>query len=226
MSSHGQKQQKKLAKKKAKREGKRHVVAQRATTGIESLLRHAGEWPIVEAMVPKTLWQRGMGQLVIARQMPDGAIAFAVFLVDTYCLGVKDAFCDIRSRYAYREFIDQMEQVGLLEPVRPESFAKLITEAVAYAQAIGLPPHADYGTARLLLAGIDPSLSTDQYEFGQDGKPFYIQGPYDSPARSKLIAQKLGVVGGEFVLVREHLEDLEELGDLDDGHATFERVES
>ena len=201
MSSHGQKQQKKLAKKKAKRVGKQHVLAERAGTGIESLLRHAGEWPIVEAMVPDTLWENGIGQLVIARQMPDGGIAFAVFLVDTYCMGVKNAFCNILSRYQYREFVDQVERGGLLEPVSPESFAKLVIESVAYAQAIGLRPHPDYEAAHLLLAGIEPSLSTEQYEFGKDGKPFYIQGPHDSPAMIANLTARMATVGGHFVRV-------------------------
>lgn len=201
MSSHGQKQQKKLAKKKAKRVGKRHVLAQRASSGIESLLRQAGEWPIIEAMVPTELWENGIGQLVIARQMPDGGIAFAVFLVDTYCLGVKNAFCSILSRYQYREFVDQVERNGLLEPVSPESFAKLVAESVAYAKNIGLQPHPDYEDARLLLAGIDPTLSTEQYEFGKDGKPFYIQGPHDSPAMIANLTARMAAVGGHFMRV-------------------------
>jgi len=207
MSSHGQKQQKKLAKKKAKRVGKRHLLAERASTGIESLLRHAGEWPIVEAMVPEDLWQNGIGQLVISRQMPDGRIAFAVFLVDTYCLGVKNAFCNILSRSDYREFVDQVERGGLLEPVSPESFAKLVFESIAYARAIGVSPHPDYEDARLLLTGIDPSQSLEQFEFGKDGKPFYIQGPHDSPAMLARLARQMSIAGGVAASVREGIPD-------------------
>ena len=117
MSKHGSRQQKKLAKKKAKRTEKRAVLAQRAEAGIQSLLRHAGDWPILETTVPTNMWDEGMGQAIIARQMPDGRIAFAVFLVDTYCLGVKNAFCDIRTPFQYREFVDQIDSVGRQEPV-------------------------------------------------------------------------------------------------------------
>jgi hypothetical protein len=207
MSGHGRREQKKLAKKKAKRTGKRGFLARRASTGIAALLHHAGEWPVVEAMVPEGLWDQGLGQLVIARQMPDGGIAFAVFLVDTYCLGVKDAFCNILSRFEYRDFVDKLERVGRLEPVSPESFAKLVTEAVAYARTFGLQPHQDYEDARLLLAGIDPSLSTERFAFGKDGKPFYIQGPHDSPAMMANIAARMKAVGGSFVQVAGGIPD-------------------
>jgi hypothetical protein len=139
--------------------------------------------------------------------MPDGGIAFAVFLVDTYCLGVKDAFFNILSRFQYREFVDQMERVGRLEPVSPESFAKLVTESVAYAGALGIQPHPDYENARLLLTGIDPSLSNEQFRFGKDGRPFYIQGPNDSPAMMARIAAQMKTAGGAFVHVAGETSD-------------------
>jgi hypothetical protein len=167
-------------------------------------------------MVPDGLWEQGLGQLVIARQMPDGGVAFALFLVDTYCLGVKDAFWDIRSRFEYRDFVDKLERVGRLEPVSPESFAKLVTEAVAYASALGLQPHPDYEEARLLLAGIDSSLSNEQFKFGKDGKPFYIQGPHDSPARMAQIAARMKAVGGAYVHVSGGIQDDDDVNDEDD----------
>ncbi len=201
MSKHGSRQQKKLAKKKAKRTEKRAVLAQRAEAGIQSLLRHAGDWPILETTVPTNMWDEGMGQAIIARQMPDGRIAFAVFLVDTYCLGVKNAFCDIRTPFQYREFVDQIDSVGRQEPVNAESFAKLIHESVTFARAIGFEPHPDYQVARLLLVGIDPSLSTDRFEFGKDGKPFYVQGPNDSPGKAAAIMAKVKAAGGQSMIV-------------------------
>src|SRR5437899_367062 len=120
MSGHGNRQQKKLAKKKAKRADKMAISARRATSGIGSLFRHAGEWPILETMLPANLWDQGMGQPIIARQMPDGRIAFAVFLLDTYCLGVKDAMYNVLTPFQYREFFDKLESVGQQEPVSPE----------------------------------------------------------------------------------------------------------
>lgn len=225
MPRHGNRQQKKLAKKKAKRADKRSFLARRAHSGIELILRQAGEWPILEAMIPSNLWDQGMGQPIIARQMPDGRIAFAVFLLDTYCLGVKDAFYNILTPFQYRDFFDKLESVGSQEPISPESFAKLIDESVMYARSIGFEPHPDYNIARLLLAGIDPSLSSEQFEFGKDGKPFYVQGPNDSPGKATAIMAKVQAMGGHYMMVLDELPEGYEIvedeveaidGDVDD----------
>ena len=48
MSGHGRRQQKKLAKKKAKRAEKRATLAQQSNLGLASIFRLAAEWPVVE----------------------------------------------------------------------------------------------------------------------------------------------------------------------------------
>jgi hypothetical protein len=201
MSQHGRRAQKKLAKKKAKRAGKRAHVVRGEDAWVEAVLRSAGEWPIVEALVPDNLWAEGIGNLVIARRMPDGRLAVANFLVDTYCLGVKDAFCEVMSPVGYQVLLGEVNRVGRMKPVPPERFAKLVLDAVEYARQIGFFPHPDYNVARLLLAGIDASAWTETFEFGKDGKPFYVQGPNDSNAKAATIAARVKAAGGEYVLV-------------------------
>src|SRR4051812_1679978 len=105
MSQHGRREQKKLAKKKARRAGRRAPASRRAEAWMESLLHSAGEWPIVEALVPDNLWAEGIGNLVIARRMPDGRFAVATFLVDTFCLGVKNAYCDVMTAIRYQAML-------------------------------------------------------------------------------------------------------------------------
>ena len=39
----------------------------------------------------------GIGEVLVSRRLNNGNVAFSVFLVDMYCLGVKDAFADIRA---------------------------------------------------------------------------------------------------------------------------------
>ena len=201
MSQHGSREQKKLAKKKAKRNERRSVAPRRPDAWLEAAFRSAAEWPVLEALVPVNLWVEGMGALVIARQMPDGRVAFANFLVDTYCLGVKNAAYKIASPIEYRAMKAELNRVGRQRPVAPEMFAKLIADAVEYARAIGFEPHPDFDPAQLLLAGIDTSACTDRFEFGKVGKPFYVQGPHDSPARASAIAAKVQAAGGHFAIV-------------------------
>lgn len=200
MPQHGNRAQKKLVKKKAKRAERKVYLAQRATDWTTSVLKLATEWPVVEALIPSDLWDQGIGALIISRRMPDGRIALANFLVDTYCLGVKDAYYDLVTPIRYRTIVAKANHVGPLRPAAPELFAKLVTDAVAYARDLGFAPHSDYEEARLLLAGIDTSRCTELFEFGKDGKPLYIQGPNESLGRAMRIVDRVRAAGGHYVL--------------------------
>ena len=43
----------------------------------------------------------------------------------------------------------------------------------------------------LLFGDVDPAASEARFEFGKDGKPFFIAGPRDTPARCKQILTTL-----------------------------------
>ena len=200
MSKSEARKQKQMAKKKAKRDEKRLHLAKQHSDNPVIRLAGAESWPIVAALVPEQLWEHGIGQLVFARRRPDGRIACAIFLVDTYCLGVKNAFWRIMSEWEYDKMVRQVSSKGTLKTVAPETLAKIVLESVAYAQSFGLPAHPDFRHARMLLAGIDAAKCTDIFHFGKDGKPFYINGPNDSPEKIKVIIQRLEASGGKFIV--------------------------
>ena len=74
---------------------------------------------------------------------------------------------------------------------------KLIAEAVDYAQELGFPPHRDYKNSKGLLNGIDLKACPVTYRYGKDNKPFYIQGPHETPPQVKKIVKKLHSKCGE-----------------------------
>lgn len=202
MGQHGSRQQKRLAKQKAKRTEKRTQLARGTSNDPSIRLRSVPEWSIVDTLVPTDLWERGMGQVIISRRTPDGNIACAVFLLDTWCLGVKNAMWKILSPAGYAEIVEKIDAVSSLIQVSPEYLSKLVHCAADYAQALGFAPHPDFRHARLLLEGIDPSQCPDIFEFGKDGQPFYFQGPHDSPDKVRRIMQQLNSpdVGGHFLI--------------------------
>jgi hypothetical protein len=203
MSKNEARRQKQLAKKKAKRDEKRTQMARQSSDNPLIRLAEAESWPIVDALVPETLWSRGIGQLILTRRLPDGRLALGNFLVDVFCLGVKNAYWKIISEWDFDSLRRRLAEMGPLYAATPEQFAKLVLGAVDYAQAIGFPPHPDFRHAKLLLAGIDPSKCTDTFTFGKDGKPFYINGPHDSPEKIKIIMHKIRLAGGESMVIAE-----------------------
>jgi hypothetical protein len=200
MASSEARRQKQLAKKKAKREEKRSQLIRQSSDNPIIRLAAAASWPVMDALVPDDLWKQGIGTLVLSRRCPDGRVAFAGYLVDTYCLGAKNAYWKIAPESEYRNHLQKVRRVSRMVSVAPEYFAKVVNDAVEYAKSFGFPPHQDYGHARMLLEGIDASACSDTFEFGKDGKPFFINGPFDSEEKIKVIMQRVQQAGGNFLV--------------------------
>ena len=96
----------------------------------------------------------------------------------------------------------------------------MIGDVVDFSRKLGFSPHSDYGDASSVLAGIDRSLCNETFLFGKEGKPFYIAGPRDTPARSQQICSQLAAVCGEgnyhfMVPVLHPGEDLDDFEEID-----------
>ncbi len=142
-----------------------------------------GRAPLRDVFISPTIFEQGIGSVVISRDLPAGAIGVGVFLLDVYCLGVKNAFFSIRPGiFQYEDFIEMIRYNQDLEPAEPARGRKLVEDAVEYARGLGFEPQRDYREAAMVLGDIDPSLCREEFTFGQDGKPVYISGPRDSQA--------------------------------------------
>jgi hypothetical protein len=82
--------------------------------------------------------------------------------------------------------------------------------AVEYARLLGFEPHRDFGRVRGLLG---PWRGPSAITFGRDGKPYYVNGPYEDPERVLATLERTVGCGGFHYTV-----SLDELGGLDDGY--------
>ncbi|HKY03690.1 MAG TPA: hypothetical protein VJQ56_02305, partial [Blastocatellia bacterium] len=113
------------------------------------------------------------------------------FLLDVFCLGVKNAFFRIMSEWEYETTLRSLKRQEDFEIMSAECVRKLVEDAVDYAKDLGFSPHSDYLLAGKIFGDIDKSACQMSFAFGQDGKPTYISGPYDSPAKSRRIINTL-----------------------------------
>ena len=188
------KRQKKLAKRKAQRKekAKKLTVQQQQQLAYESnRFAIAARYPLHQCLSNIAVFAGGMGTVVVSRTAPNGDIVMGVFLLDTFCLGVKSAFARVLLPHEYDEMIAQMRQGEMLQAVEASYARKLVEEAVAYAATLGFKPDPDYHTAKEIFGDIDASACTDQFTFGKDGKPFYMSGPLDSPLKRRQIVATL-----------------------------------
>jgi len=203
-----QKQRKKAqkaAKHKSKKAEHKKQLAIRGT-GVSIGLRGAFQAPISQCWEPSQLFHRnsGIGAVVITRKTEHHKILIGVFLLDVFCLGVKDAYVKLLSAEEFRQHLQQIQIPNKLKLTSPERARKLIEGAEAYARSIGFEPHKDYHTAKKIFGEIDAAACPDTFEFGSDGKPLYFAGPYDDRKfRERVIntlTEKLGPDGFHFVM--------------------------
>jgi hypothetical protein len=198
--SHGARQQKRITKQKAKRSARRSTLFRRTSSDPAIRLQGAEKWPIVQALAAAELWQEGIGSLAIARREPGGQLIVGVFLVDVFCLGVKNTVWRAGTQQDYDNLLEQMGQSQTMSAITPACLAKIIRGAVEYAESFGFPPHPDFRHASALLDGIDPSTCPHEFKFGKDGRPFYINGPNESAAQAAAIVQRIHAAGGHFIV--------------------------
>lgn len=185
--------QRKRDKKNAKRRGARPAGSVTTPPGRARQWQLAAAEPIHEVLVSANLFETGMGALCIARRIPDGRIAVATFLLDTYCLGVKNAMNGILDESAYEDLVNKLmaSTQSVARVVEPAYGRKLIEEMVAWSRSLGFSPHPDYPMAAQILGDIETTEDIPSFSFGRDGKPFYISGPNESLAMSRRIADQL-----------------------------------
>lgn len=177
MSRHERRYQKYLERKRQKHGNK---ASEGGATAPQ--IASAETSPIHEALIPAKLFELGMGNLVFSRLLPDGRIALAAFLLDVFCLGVKNAFVAIVSKGEYAMRRSSWSAAENLQPIEPTCFRKLVEGGVAYAQDLGFSPHEDYALARQIFGDVQATDCATRFKYGHDGKPFYVQGPHETAA--------------------------------------------
>jgi len=126
---------------------------------------------------------RGLVTVALAREAKYGKAVCASFLVDVFCLGVKNV---LGPRTALpHEAKDFVRGIFSRYPHPPAAAPialaqNLVLGAVEYARKLGFEPHRDFERARPILGEwVGPSL----LEFGEDGKPMFVNGPDDDVGR-------------------------------------------
>lgn len=191
MASKLKNRQRKVERREAKRKEKRRTLAKSRNLGLAESLKSAARYPVLDCCCTATMWDDGMGNVLLSRTLPDGRVAFAVFLVDLYCLGVKDAFGHIVTQGEYKDFHADLASRGQLDKLAPAECRELVEGAVEYAADLGLRPHADYRKVFPIFGDIDREDCDEEFVYGDNGKPHFIAGPSDSPQRCQQIVNTL-----------------------------------
>ncbi|MGC8856087.1 MAG: hypothetical protein ACP5QU_04740 [Anaerolineae bacterium] len=168
-------------------------------TSPRQVLQHAREYPIYGCWVMEGWQEKGITPVVIARQQSLETLIFAVYLVDLYCLGVKDAFANpgISKTRFMRELPGLCNNAP--QPCSVELAHEIVYGALEYAKQYGFSPHPDF-TRQMADQVLDPPEAhprSGKVEFGKNGKPFFVAGPYDDKRKIQQVLSTLQRTAGE-----------------------------
>jgi hypothetical protein len=170
------------------------------------------DWPD-DTGAPSEAGDSGVALVVVAKPHGYDRLAMCSYLVDTWCLGVKNAMGPKRMGRRELEALRRQcyapwQSHGT--PIPLELAQHLVLGAVEFARRLGFDAHPDFQRAGSLLGSWEgPSAIT----FGLDGKPHYINGPYEDPQRVLATLERAVGRGGFHYAV-----SLGEADDLGDGY--------
>lgn len=182
------KHQKALMKKRSKQKAasqQRQAHRQAFTpSSSPAIIRQARDFPLLECQISAN-WQKddlGLVQILVARQQPDGNICFGTYLIDKYCLGLKNTFANANfSRTRYRdEVYNRISQRQELKECPAELAHQMIYASIDYAAQFGFQPEKDFAISQYMLAPRGELEEPYHLTFGREGKPFFIAGPHDN----------------------------------------------
>ena len=170
-----------------------------ALTGPRYYLQRAREYPILGCWVYADWKDRGIAPVVVAREQSPDKVIFCVCMIDLYCLGIKD--CYANANFSLSKFERELPRMCAEKPEKcsVEFAHELIYGAMDYAKKHGFDPHPDFTNqmVNIVLDPPDAHSRTQNIEFGKDGKPLYVSGPYDDERRINRILNTLAKTTGE-----------------------------
>jgi hypothetical protein len=166
------------------------------------MMRAAAKLPLRACLINADWREKVSATIIVARQA-GSHIAASAFMADLGCLGVKWAVA--QPSLTESEFAALLERFSGMEELidcTPAFAARLLTGACNYAASLGFKPDRDYSAAKQIFGnvGSDDSEPGEPIEYGRDGKPFYVSGPYDdAEAIINRLRRKLGPDGFHFI---------------------------
>jgi hypothetical protein len=189
------------ARKAAKAAKRKMVVAAKrklemAANSPAARLRQAAKLPVLKCLISSGLFSVGAGAALLIRGVSREEQHVACFMLDTFCVGVKDVFFRTLDRQEVEVMLASLQQADAVESTDPRDLRKLLHDLVAWSESNGFPPHEDYARVEALFGDIEPTDHDYLPSFGYEGRVIYIPGPSESPAqirrRTELVRARFG----------------------------------
>lgn len=211
-----------MAKKKAKNKGQQ----QPALSPYKFMREKARTLPIGKCYIAPPDWQKsGMAHVIVTRVRPSGNLVMAAFLVDTFCLGVKDAgYHENMTPSDFEEYLNNYKKGMGLEEISYNEAHNIIYGAMAFAEDGGIEPSKEFYPAGYVLEEDTDDIPLIEYDFGKNGKHFLVVNPDRKEMPYYHILKKN--LGDDFEFVMPYGEEDEEDDFEEDEYSPLSKIDS
>lgn len=162
-----------MANKKSKNKNK-----QQPKMSPERFIRErVRKLPIGKCYITPEWEQAGIAQIIITRIRANGNYVVGIFLVDTFCIGIKDTiyYTDF-SEDELKELIKHYKSGPGIEEISYNEAHNIIYGAIEFAEEGGIHPVKDFAITKYILEEDTEDVPLIEYDFGKDGKHFLVIG--------------------------------------------------
>jgi len=160
----------------AKKKNKKKAQSQQFMSPEKFLKERMRSVPIGKCYITKGYEKSGYGNIIVSREHTGGRISFAIYMVDFWCLGVKDSFYKLRvEAYEFLQTVyDMTERLMGIQEISYEGAHNLIYGAVAFAEEAGIAPCKEFALGQYFLEEDTEDIPLIEYEFGKEGKHWLV----------------------------------------------------
>lgn len=180
----------------------------------ENYIRKKARSLSIELCMINKGWEiEGLAQILVSRKHSNGNHSFCIYLVDLFCLGVKDTFWRFNeSDFEFDSFLEKFSNHGPVEKISYELAHNIIFAGLEYAEDLGIKAHKDFlRTTQYFLEEDTDAIALIDIECGQNGMPVYVKGPNDDDARVNqiigILEKSVGPDGFRFLIDEDDYED-------------------
>jgi len=205
---------------------KKNIQPQQMLSPEQFIKQKARNLPIEVCYISKDIEEVGEGTVIVVRRHPNDKFTLATYLLDIFCLGVKDTFYRLRlDEFEYEEFFDKYTSMEVKEITYNEAH-NWIYGAIAFAEEAGIAPHKDFNVTQYMLEEDTEDIPLIEYNYGKDGKHFLVAMSQLELSRYFPILKKN--LGDDFDYVlqddEDEYDDYEEVQDEDEEPIDLEQL--
>lgn len=204
----------------AKKKQKKQQTGQQFLSPEQFMKQRARSLEIGTCYVSDDMTECGEGHVIVTRRHTGGRVSMAMYLVETYCIGVKSSF--FRLRLEEDELEEMLDRAPGIRECSYEEAHNWVYGAIAWAEEAGIEPDKSFAVTKYMLEEDTDDIPLIEYEFGRDGKHLLIANNNLEASRYlPLLKKNLGEGNFAFSI---KMDDLNEDLDWDSGKF-LERLE-